>query len=72
MTFVAITSTEDGRITAGKTYDGMLIYKPIVASGNTVEGRGMRIAVYDNRFEWMTFNPKAFRPQMLNKAGKWI
>lgn len=52
MKFVATMATADGRLTRGHVYFGNILYLP----------SGIRIVVFDNRREWMTFNPDAFRP----------
>lgn len=49
MIYYATTSTADGRLTAGKRYVGMSVFNK--------DGQA-RIAVYDNKSEVMTFNPK--------------
>lgn len=60
--FVATDSTADGRITGGKQYTGQLIYV------STIEP-GLRVVVFDNKKEWMTFKPSLFRPP---RAGERI
>lgn len=58
MKFRAIEGTEDGRITRLMLYYGQIVYV-----GH--DGRGtpsVRICVFDNKQEWMTFNPKIFIP----------
>lgn len=55
MKLVALTTTQDGRLKAGKIYYGHVIYV------STVEP-GLRIVVYDDKQQWMTFAPTAFRP----------
>jgi len=55
MKFIATTSTDDGRLTNGKIYYGNLVYVPV----------GLRVAVFDNKGEWMTFSPSAFLPSDL-------
>lgn len=53
MRFKATVSTKDGRLKAGKNYQGSLV----------VNGNGfLRIAIYDNNGEWMTFDPVVFAP----------
>lgn len=54
MQFIATTSTDDGRLTQGKTYVGNLV--------TTGKYGDLRIAIYDNKNEWMTFNPQVFKP----------
>jgi hypothetical protein len=58
--FIATTSTEDGRLTEGKVYEG----------GFSTRGQYgyLRIVVYDNKNEWMTFNPKVFKPMTQSLA----
>lgn len=56
--FVATTSTDDGRLTKGKVYEGGFTTK--------YKGGFLRIVVFDNTKQWMTFNPKVFIP--LNPA----
>ena len=55
MWFKATDSTSDGRITAGGLYYGAVIY---VSNFDP----GLRVVVYDNKKEWMSFNPKIFKP----------
>jgi hypothetical protein len=51
-------STEDGRLTKDAHYDGILIWVPRKAS---ITGHsGLRYIVFDNKKEWMTFDPKVF------------
>ncbi len=52
MRFRARFSTEDGRLTEGKVYIGQLVGY----------AKNLRIAVYDNKGQWMTFNTLAFAP----------
>ena len=61
MKFKAILTTSDGRITGGKTYVGSFVMKeksikPFAAPP------GLRVVVFDNRKEWMTFDPDALIP----------
>lgn len=59
MKFKAKTSTADGRLTKDKIYQGGFVMT------NQYYGSGqmcLRIIVYDNRNEWMTFDPKVFEP----------
>lgn len=65
MKFIAICSTEDSRLTEGKIYLGNIV---TIAEGwiGTPEFE-QRIMVFDNKNEWMTFNPEVFRPaEVLN------
>lgn len=64
MKFKATTTTEDGRLTKGKVYHGQIVMKDIKEFGNfgMVEYQGIRIVVFDNKCEWMTFNPSVFVP----------
>lgn len=55
--FIASDSTSDGRITKGHVYDGGFVWRP---AGQQPEG--LRIVVYDNKHEWMTFRPSIFKP----------
>lgn len=63
MKFVALTSTDDGRLTKGRAYHGAIVHVGNF-SGNHPSAipKGLRIVVFDDKFEWMTFNPNAFRP----------
>lgn len=61
MGFVAMTSTEDGRLTKGRIYYGALLMK---------HDNALRIAVYDNKGQWMTFDPNAFGPIEFFRAGR--
>lgn len=54
MKFMARCSTDDGRLTAYQTYIGGFV---TITNGNS-----LRIVVYDNMNEWMTFDPKVFEP----------
>lgn len=54
MKFRAVISTDDGRLTKGQIYTGGFVYK----SGTN----GLRIVVYDNKGQWMTFKPMVFEP----------
>lgn len=60
MKFKAKLSTADGRLIKGNVYIGQVVYKsPHVLLGSSYGG-GLRIAVYDNTGEWMTFDPDVF------------
>lgn len=64
MIFVATDSTADGRITRGGIYKGNLIYVyPI--------NPGLRICVFDNKKEWMTFKPEIFKPLTIQEKVEW-
>jgi len=55
--FKSLVTTEDGRLTVGTVYVGNLVGKAY----------GLRIAVYDNLNQWMTFDPKVFVPHIEGK-----
>lgn len=57
--FIASDSTSDGRITKGHVYDGGFVWRP---QGHGQATEGLRIVVYDNKHEWMTFRPSIFKP----------
>lgn len=60
MTFRALTSTADGRLSAGRLYEGMYT---VVRDQRTPQGTipgGPRVLVQDNTGQRMTFNPKVF------------
>ena len=60
MRFRCVESTADGRLTKGKIYVGSIVASHVgMVLGVTL---GLRIVVFDDRGEWMTFNPKVFRP----------
>lgn len=61
--FKAVLSTDDGRLTKGQIYRGSFVYK-----GNTGYG-GLRIVVWDNKQQWMTFKPLAFEPILQSPAS---
>lgn len=52
--FRAILSTDDGRLTKNKIYRGGFVSK--YSAGR------LRIVVWDNKDQWMTFDPKVFEP----------
>lgn len=54
MYFKATCSLEDGRLIEGKIYYGTLVGKGKYGD--------LRIVVYDEKKEWMTFDPKVFLP----------
>jgi len=58
MKFVSKITTDDGRLTAGATYYGAIITVPVVGPIPA----GLRIVVYDNKGQWMTFNSHVFEP----------
>lgn len=64
MKFKAITSTDDGRLTAGKVYHGQIVLKD--KSQETTFGKHdyqiTSIVVFDDMGTWMTFNPSVFVP----------
>jgi len=55
MTFEAIDSTADQRISRGRVYSGQLLYV-------YPTDPGLRVCVYDNKKEWTTFKPSLFKP----------
>jgi len=70
MKFIAKCSTDDKRLTANKIYSGQLLWKDVeVSSPYTQSGYRivpeLRICVYDDKGEWMTFSPSAFLPSDL-------
>lgn len=58
MKFIAKITTQDGRLTAGFIYYGQIITVPVVGPIPA----GLRIVVYDNKKQWMTFNSHVFEP----------
>ena len=54
MKFMARRATDDGRLTAYQIYIGGFV---TITNGNS-----LRIVVYDNKSEWMTFDPSVFEP----------
>jgi hypothetical protein len=56
MKFKAKFTTKDGRLTEGKIYQGGFVWRGTKGYG------GLRVVVYDNKNEFMTFAPKAFEP----------
>lgn len=56
MIFTALDSTPDGRITIGAHYHGQLVYV-------WPADPGLRIVVFDNKKEWMTYKPSLFKPK---------
>ncbi len=60
MKFQAVESTEDGRLSKYRVYDGNLVYT--LKSPENRISTGLRVAIYDNRNEWMTFNRRMFIP----------
>lgn len=63
MNFVAIDSVPK-RITKGKIYSGNLVMKTKGTRVDSVSNMTskLRIAVFDDSGEWMTFNPVIFLP----------
>lgn len=53
MLFRAKTDTADGRLIKKRIYFGQIIHSVQM---------GLRICVYDNRKQWMTFDPEVFEP----------
>ncbi len=53
MRFKSITNTGDLRLRKGVVYEGSII----------VTDKGLRICVYDELGQWMTFSPAVFRPE---------
>lgn len=49
MMFLSTVTTEDGRLTRNKRYNGRFV--------RNLQGE-LRVALYDNKNEVMTFNPK--------------
>lgn len=62
MKFTATLSTEDGRLTKGKEYQGDFISKVEGGWGNMASSSSLRIVVFDDKNQWMTFDPKVFVP----------
>ncbi len=61
MKFMSKVSTGDGRLTAGVVYSGSIVFKPTLLPSGSWQIQGeLRIAVYDNKKEWMTFDPSVF------------
>lgn len=62
--FKAKTATDDGRLTAGRVYEGgfVVLDKPTLEAHITRQFNPLRIVVYDNKNEWMTFDPNVFEP----------
>lgn len=58
MTFRALCSTDDGRLTKGKIYLGGFVS----VIGGLLTSTGLRIVVWDDLNQWMTFDPKVFVP----------
>lgn len=59
MKFLALESTQDGRLTKGKIYEGNLVGMGM--KGDVIPQMVLRVAVYDNTGEAMTFSPKVFQ-----------
>lgn len=68
MKFIAKCTTDDGRLTNGEIYYGQLIWLPDAELSwdskdlSTMKRTHLRICVFDNKGDWMTFNPIAFIP----------
>lgn len=60
MKFVAITGTDDHRLTRGKTYQGTIVFRPVCSSAD--ERSSLRVVVFDNLGQWMSFDPAVFVP----------
>ena len=64
MKFKAVESDE-GRLTAGKTYYGSIVLKSEPALGHTVPPRTthqVRIVVFNDKGEWREYRPSRFKP----------
>jgi len=59
MKLIAIISTEDGRLTAGKIYYGNFV---MINQDRSSHPHNLRIAIYDNTGFPMTFDPNVFKP----------
>lgn len=75
MKFRALEGTADGRITEGKVYHGNVVAVSVHLQehyGTRLRGQQvrseLRVAVFDNRNQWMTFNPKVFRPEEITNT----
>lgn len=58
MKFLSLQTTDDGRLTKSAFYFGSIV----MVYNRHIEKDEMRIVVYDNKGEWMTFNPQVFVP----------
>lgn len=60
MKFQAVTATADGKISKNVIYSGGFVWR-LSASAQGANS-GLRIVVWDNKGQWMTFDPRTFKP----------